>query len=169
MNPARKFVLLIHGGSGTIRRSKMTPEREIQYHSCLSDSLTQGFKSLASGGSALEAVVSAIKTMEDCPLFNAGKGSVFTSEGLIEMDASIMDGKTLKAGSVAGVQRVKNPIGAALKVLTNCEHVMLVGKPADGFAEVNGCELEDLEYFHTELRWEQLKKLQCMTYRWSHK
>lgn len=160
MKATKKFVLLIHGGSGTILRSKMTPEREMQYSSSLSESLTQGYKILFSGGSALEAVISAIKSMEDCPLFNAGKGSVFTSEGTNEMDASIMDGKTLKAGSVAGIQRVKNPITAALKVLENTEHVMLIGKAADSFAGLNDCEMKEADYFFTKNRWDQLKRLQ---------
>ena len=154
-----KFVLVIHGGAGTILKSRMTPELEYSFTSALSSSLKAGYKVLSSGGTALDSVISAVKTMEDDPLFNAGKGSVFSSEGLNEMDASLMDGKSLKAGSVAGVRTIKNPIIAALKVMQNSEHVMLMGEGADKFAKLQGCEIMDPSYFYTEHRWKQFQKL----------
>ena len=159
MKPS-KFVLVIHGGAGTILKSQMTPDLEFEYRTALSSSLLQGYKILSSGGSALDSVTSAIKFMEDSPLFNAGKGSVFSSEGLNEMDASIMEGKTLNAGSVSCVRTIKNPIVAALKVLQNSDHVMLMGEGADRFARLQGCEIVDPSYFFTEKRWKQFEKIQ---------
>ena len=135
----------------------MTLEKEASYLSTLERSLLTGKKILESGGSAVDAVEAAILVMEDSPLFNAGKGSVFTNDGKNEMDASIMDGKTLNAGAVSGVGKIKNPISAALKVMTNSEHVMLSGEGAEKFAELQGCALVDPSYFYTADRFEQLQ------------
>lgn len=154
-----KYVLVIHGGAGTILKSKMTPEREKAYQQGLQTALNAGNEILKNGGTALDAVEAAIKTMEDNPLFNAGKGAVFTNEGKNEMDASIMDGKTLKAGAVAGVTNVKNPITAARAVMDKSEHVMMAGKGAEEFAAQAGCTIVDPSYFFTEQRWRDLQKV----------
>jgi beta-aspartyl-peptidase (threonine type) len=155
---ARNYVLVIHGGAGTILKSQMTPEKEKAYQQGLQQALDAGNAVLKSGGAALDAVEAAIKTMEDNPLFNAGKGAVFTNEGKNEMDAAIMDGKTLKAGAVAGVTVVRNPVTAARAVMEKSEHVMLAGKGAEQFAAQNGCTLVDPSYFYTEDRWKGLLK-----------
>lgn len=152
-----KFVLLIHGGVGTILRENMTADQEKAFKAVLSESIFEGEKILKNKGSALHAVEAAVKVMEDSPLFNAGKGAVFTHEGKNEMDASIMDGQTLKAGAVAGVSFVKNPIIAARKVMDNTGHVMLIADGAEKFAKEQGCEMEDASYFQTEHRLEQLE------------
>jgi len=131
----KKFVLVIHGGAGTILKSQMTPEKEKVYQQGLNDALQTGYNILAKGGAALDAVEASIKVLEDNPLFNAGKGAVFTNEGKNELDASIMDGKTLKAGAVAGVTTIKNPITAARAVMDKSEHVMMAGKGAEKFAQ----------------------------------
>lgn len=128
------LVIAIHGGSGTIPRNSMTPEREGEYRATLTQSLKAGQAVLSRGGTSLDAVVAAISVMEDSPLFNAGKGAVFTSEGKNEMDASIMDGATTKAGAVAGVRRVKHPILAARAVMEKSRHVLFAGEDADAFA-----------------------------------
>jgi L-asparaginase / beta-aspartyl-peptidase len=153
-----KTVLVIHGGAGTILKSQMTPEKEQAYKSGLTEALQKGYAVLKSGGSSLDAVVAAIKVMEDNPLFNAGKGAVFTNEGKNEMDAAIMDGSNLKAGSVAGVTTIKNPVTAARAVMDKSEHVMMAGKGAEKFAAANGCEIVDPSYFFTEDRWNGLLK-----------
>jgi beta-aspartyl-peptidase (threonine type) len=153
----KNYVLVIHGGSGTILKENMTPEKETAYLNTLEQSLKAGKKILESGGSAVDAIEAAILIMEDSPLFNAGKGSVFTNEGKNEMDASIMDGKTLNAGAVTGVSTIKNPISAARHVMEGSDHVMLSGKGAEKFAEQQGCQLEDPTYFYTEDRFEQLQ------------
>ncbi len=131
----KKFVLVIHGGAGTILKSQMTPEKEKVYQQGLNDALQTGYNILSKGGAALDAVEASIKVLEDNPLFNAGKGAVFTNEGKNELDASIMDGKTLKAGAVAGVTTIKNPITAARAVMDKSEHVMMAGKGAEKFAQ----------------------------------
>jgi L-asparaginase / beta-aspartyl-peptidase len=154
----RPFVIAIHGGSGTIARNSMTPEREREYRATLSQSLTAGRAVLSRGGSSLDAVVAAITVMEDSPLFNAGKGAVFTSEGKNELDASIMDGATTKAGAVAGVRRVKNPILAARAVMEKSRHVLFAGEGADAFAQAQGLETVPESYFHTDFRWQQLQR-----------
>lgn len=153
----KKFALAIHGGAGTILKNNMTPEKEKLYTQGLDDALNAGNEVLAKGGTALDAVVAAIMIMEDNPLFNAGKGSVFTNDGKNEMDAAIMDGKTLKAGSVAGVTTIKNPITAARTVMDKSEHVMMVGKGAEKFAMQQGCTIVDPSYFYTEDRWNSLQ------------
>lgn len=146
-------MLVIHGGAGTITRNAMTPEAEKQYREKLTETLQTGHGVLSSGGSSLDAVEAAIKVMEDSPLFNAGKGSVFTRDGRNEMDAAIMDGKTMKAGAVAGVTIVKNPISAARAVMEKSEHVMLIGRGAEHFATRAGLEIVAPSYFWTERRW----------------
>jgi beta-aspartyl-peptidase (threonine type) len=154
----RPFGFVIHGGAGTIERGRMTPEREAAYRSALTAALTAGFDVLSRGGPGLDAVVAAIRLLEDSPLFNAGKGAVFTSEGTNELDASIMDGRTLKAGAVAGLKHVRNPILLARLVMEQSPHVMMVGDGAEAFARQKGVELVDPKYFFTEERWEQLQR-----------
>ena len=154
----RSFTLVIHGGAGTILRSNMTPEKEAAYKAGLEKALRAGYDVLQKGGKAIDAVQAAIMVMEDDPHFNAGKGSVFTNEGKNEMDAAIMDGSNLKAGAVASVTVIKNPITAAHAVMDKSEHVMLVGKGAEQFAALNGCTIVDPSYFFTEERWKGLLK-----------
>lgn len=150
--------LVIHGGAGTIARSKITAERELAYRQALTESLTAGYAILAAGGSSIEAVIAAITTLEDSPWFNAGKGAVFNHDGRNELDASIMDGATLMAGSVAGVTAIRNPIRAAHAVMTKSKHVMLIGQGAETFAAEQGLELADPAYFFTQHRWNQLQR-----------
>lgn len=154
------ITLVIHGGAGTIRRENMTPEREKAYREALKHALETGYGVLENGGKSLDAVIAAIKTMEDNPLFNAGKGAVFTNEGKNELDASIMDGSNLMAGAVAGVTTIKNPITAAYAVMTKSEHVMMVGNGAERFAEEQGLEIVDPSYFFDSVRFNQLKRVQ---------
>lgn len=137
----------------------MTPELESAYKQKLKDALNAGYSVLKSGGSSLDAVEVAVKVLEDSPLFNAGKGSVFTAEGTNEMDASIMEGKTLKAGSVAGVTTIKNPISAARKVMEKSPHVMMTGKGAEKFAAEQKLEIVSPEYFFDSLRYKQWQKI----------
>ncbi len=157
-----KYALAIHGGAGTILRKNMTPEREKAFEDALKAALAAGEKVLAGGGDAVDAVIAVITLMEDLPLFNAGKGAVFTAEGTNELDASIMDGKTLNAGAVAGVKTVRSPIRLARAVMDLSPHVMLQGKGAETFAAENGLEIVDPEYFYTEHRWQQLQKLRAI-------
>src|SRR5881275_2986366 len=154
-----KFGLVIHGGAGTIERSKMTPQKEHEYRAGLERALRAGYEILKRGGSSLDATESAVRVLEDDPHFNAGKGSVFTSAGTNEMDASIMDGGTLKAGAVASVRHVKNPIGLARLVMEKSPHVMLDCAGAEAFAKENGIELVDEKYFFTQQRWDALQKI----------
>ena len=157
--PALKpFGFVIHGGAGTIERSRMTPEREKAYRDKLTEALRAGFEVLNRGGACLDAVVAAITLLEDSPLFNAGKGAVFTNAGTNELDSSIMDGRTLKAGAVAGLKRVKNPILLARLVMEQSPHVLMTGEGAEAFATQKGVELVDPKYFYTEERWQQLQK-----------
>ena len=155
----KRIGLAIHGGAGTIERSKMTPEKEREYRAGLERALTAGCEILKRGGSSLDATEAAVRVLEDDPHFNAGKGSVFTSTGTNEMDASIMDGKTLKAGAVASVKHVKNPIGLARLVMEKSPHVMLDCAGAEAFAKENGIELVDEKYFFTQERWDALQKI----------
>ncbi|MCE7913339.1 MAG: isoaspartyl peptidase/L-asparaginase [Nitrosomonas sp. PRO4] len=150
--------LVIHGGAGAILRSKLTPEREQAYRQALAESLTAGYTVLKAGGSSVDAVIAAIAVMEDSPLFNAGKGAVFTHAGRNELDASIMDGATRMAGAVAAVTTLRNPIRAAHAVMTKSAHVMLIGSGAETFAAEQGLEIVDSSYFYTESRWKQLQK-----------
>ncbi|HYI08700.1 MAG TPA: isoaspartyl peptidase/L-asparaginase [Thermoanaerobaculia bacterium] len=156
--PARKAMLVIHGGAGTITRGSMTPELEKQYRDALAESLRTGHAVLKKGGTSLDAVEAAVRFMEDSPLFNAGKGAVFTHEGRNELDASIMEGKEKRAGSVAGVTIIRNPISAARAVMEKSEHVMMVGRGAELFATTVGLEIVDPSYFWTERRWKSLQK-----------
>jgi L-asparaginase / beta-aspartyl-peptidase len=156
--PVIQWGLVIHGGAGTITRGSMTEEMERQYRTTMEASLRAGHAALAAGGSGLDAVVAATNILEDSPLFNAGRGAVFTAEGRNELDASIMDGATLRAGAVAGVTRVKNPINLARRVMEASPHVMLSGAGAEEFAELQGLELVDPSWFHTDRRWEALQR-----------
>jgi len=153
-----KALMVIHGGAGTILRKNMTPETEKAYREALEDSLRRGFDVLKKGGSSLSAVETAIKVMEDSPLFNAGKGAVFTHDGRNELDASIMDGKDKAAGAVAGLTIIKNPISAARAVMEKSPHVMMMGRGADLFATQQGLEIVDPSYFWTERRWKDLQR-----------
>jgi beta-aspartyl-peptidase (threonine type) len=153
--------LAIHGGAGTIERSKMTSEREGEYRAGLERALTAGYEILKRGGSSLDATEAAVRVLEDDPHFNAGKGSVFTSAGTNEMDAAIMDGKTLAAGAVASLKRIKNPISLARLVMEKSGHVMMDSDGAELFAKENGIELVDQKYFFTQERWDALQKIKA--------
>lgn len=155
----KKYVLVIHGGAGTILKKDMSPELEEQYRAKLKEALTQSYQKIKEGKSSLEAVEAAIVVMEDSPLFNAGKGAVFTSDGRNELDASIMYGKDKSAGAVAGVTVVKNPIKAAIAVMQKSEHVMMIGKGAEQFAKKEGLEIVNPKYFWTQHRWDALQKV----------
>ena len=150
-------VLVIHGGAGVVKRD-MTPAREKAVRAALTLALQDGYAELKAGKPALDAVTAAITVLEDDPNFNAGKGSVFTHDGKNEMDAAIMDGNTLRAGSVADVQRIKNPILLARAVMEKSPPVMLAGEGAEAFAQSIGMPLVDPSYFRTEERWQQLQK-----------
>ncbi|MGM0931871.1 MAG: isoaspartyl peptidase/L-asparaginase family protein [Bacteroidota bacterium] len=156
------FGIVIHGGAGTIVKENMTDSLEKAYKDKLEEAIRVGHEILANGGTAMEAVQRTINVMEDSPLFNAGKGAVFTNAETNELDASIMDGKTLNAGAVAGVTTVKNPINLAWEVMENSEHVMMAGKGAELFAEERGMEIVDPEYFYTENRFRSLQRLKEM-------
>lgn len=153
-----KITLVIHGGAGTITRANMTAEKEKAYRDALNLALQNGYSVLKQGGTSLQAVEAAIIVMENSPLFNAGKGAVFTNEGKNELDASIMEGKTLKAGAIAGVTTIKNPIRGALAVMEKSPHVLMTGKGADLFAKEQGLEIVDPSYFYTESRFKALQE-----------
>nr|WP_121269225.1 isoaspartyl peptidase/L-asparaginase [Pedobacter schmidteae] len=153
-----KYILVIHGGAGTITRANMSADKEKAYRKALMLALQTGYNVLKSGKTSLDAVEATIHILEDSPLFNAGKGAVFTHDGRNEMDASVMDGKTLMAGAVAGVTTIKNPISAARAVMEKSEHVMMVGPGAELFAKQAGLEIVDPAYFRTEERWQGLQK-----------
>lgn len=156
-----RWSIAIHGGAGTLDPAQMTPERRAAYEAALQKALDAGAKVLAEGGSAMDAVKAAIMPMEDSPLFNAGKGAVFTWEGTNELDASIMDGRDRSAGAVAGVKTVKNPILLADKVRTDSEHVFLIGAGAEAFAVEKGFAVTPPEYFATPARREALERLKA--------
>ena len=153
-----KYVMVIHGGAGTILKKNMTPEKESAYIDQLTNALQVGYAAVKNGKTSLEAVEAAIRIMEDSPLFNAGKGAVFTHDGKNELDAAIMDGKTLKAGAVAGVSTIRNPISAARAVMEKSAHVMMIGRGAEEFARQCKLELVDPRYFYTKERWDGLQK-----------
>jgi beta-aspartyl-peptidase (threonine type) len=155
----QEWAIVIHGGAGGMTRENITPELDKEYRAGLLVALNTGRKVLADGGSALDAVEQTIRTMEDNPLFNAGKGAVFTHDGKNELDAAIMDGTNLGAGAVAGVTDIKNPISAARKVMTNSPHVLLTGAGASQFAKEQGLEIVDPSYFFTERRFNELQEI----------
>jgi beta-aspartyl-peptidase (threonine type) len=154
---AQKAMLVIHGGAGTILKKNMTDDMERQYREVLEQALKTGHAVLARGGSSVDAVEATIRVMEDSPLFNAGKGAVFTHDGRNELDASIMEGKNKMAGAVAGVTIIRNPITAARTVMEKSEHVLLTGRGAELFATQQGLEIVDPSYFWTERRWKTLQ------------
>ncbi|WP_041250417.1 isoaspartyl peptidase/L-asparaginase family protein [Christiangramia forsetii] len=154
----QNFGIVIHGGAGTILKENMSDSLEQAYKNKLEEAIRTGHEILANGGTAMEAVQRTINVMEDSPLFNSAKGAVFTNEGKNELDASIMDGKTLNAGAIAGVTNVKNPINLAYEVMTNSEHVLLSGKGAEQFAKEQGLEIVDPEYFYTENRFKAMER-----------
>jgi L-asparaginase / beta-aspartyl-peptidase len=156
---SHKVAIVIHGGAGTITKGSMTTDMETEYRAKLTEALNTGYKVLTDGGTSMDAVEAAIKIMEDSPLFNAGKGAVYSHDRTIELDASIMDGKTLKAGAVAGVKHIKNPIQLARLVMEKTWHVMLTGEGAEKFAVEQGIELVPQEYFKTERRWRQIQDI----------
>jgi len=156
-----KIAIVIHGGAGTITRSSITDEKEAAIRATLEASIKAGYKALSEGAASTEAVTLAINVMENSPLFNAGKGAVFSAAGKNEMDASIMEGAGLNAGAVASVSHIRNPINLALKVMTESEHVMLMGAGAEEFARQQGFEMVDPAYFHTDFRWQQLQRIKA--------
>lgn len=155
------YVLVIHGGAGNITPERFSAEKQLFYEQELTKALAAGEEVLSNGGSALDAVVAAIQVMEECPLFNSGKGAVFNAEGKNELDASIMDGKTLKAGAVAGVMIIRSPVEAARRVMDSSAHVMMAGRGAEEFARVQGLELVDPSYFYTEESWQEYLKVKA--------
>ncbi len=154
----KPFGIVIHGGAGSVSKKNMTPEREKKCEEKLRQALAAGYKILENNGTSLDAVEAAIRIMEDSPLFNAGKGAVFTAHGTNELDASIMDGKTRNAGAAAGVKHIKNPISLARLVMERSPHVLLTGDGAETFAKQQGIELVARDYFYTERRWKSLQK-----------
>lgn len=153
------FGIIIHGGAGTILKENMSDSLEIAYKEKLKEAISVGHEILYNGGTSLDAVTKAINVLENSPLFNAGKGSVFTHEGRNELDASIMDGRTLNAGAVAGVRHIKNPIDLARDIMEKSEHVMLYGHGAEEFARTLGYKMMDTTYFYTKDRYESLQKV----------
>lgn len=153
------FAIALHGGAGTITRHLMTPEREQQYVSALKSALAAGYDLLAAGKTAIEAVEATVVSLEDCDLFNAGKGSVFNRTGQHEMDAAIMCGRTLNAGAVSGVKNVKNPIKLTRCILENSDHVFLCQHGAEDFARNHNLEFEPDSYFFTQQRYEQWQEV----------
>lgn len=155
----KKISIAIHGGAGTILKEDMTPELEEAYRQALKEAMDAGYAVLENGGTAINSVKAAVVVMEDCPLFNAGKGSVFTKKGLNEMDAAIMDGNTLDAGAIAGVRNIRNPVELAEEVMLHSGHVFLSGKGANDFAIKQGIKLEPDEYFYSEYRYDQWREI----------
>ena len=156
--PGVQPVLVIHGGAGTLRAADIGDEDRASYEAALHEALDAGWRVLAAGGSALDAVTAAILPMEDSPLFNAGRGAVFTADGRNELDASIMEGATRSAGAVGGVRWVRNPVLLARRVMEASPHVFLAGPGALEFAIDQGLELKPSEWFWTERRWQQLQR-----------
>lgn len=154
-----KISIAVHGGAGTILKEDMTDELEKAYRQALQEGLDVGYAVLDNGGTSINAVKAAVVALEDNPLFNAGKGSVFTKKGLNEMDAAIMDGKTLEAGAIAGVRNIRNPIELAAEVMVHSGHVFLSGKGANDFAIKQGIKLEPDEYFYSEYRYDQWRQI----------
>lgn len=155
----QKYALVIHGGAGVMSKDKMSKERQSEYKAKLNEALDLGDKMLQNGASATDVVVKVINILENSPLFNAGKGAVFTHDGINELDASIMEGKSLNAGAVAGVRDIKNPINAAREVMDNSVHVLLSGTGASEFAKKQGLEIVPNKYFYTDSRYQSLQRL----------
>src|ERR1700722_205013 len=153
------FGLAIHGGAGTLPRAEMRGEQELNFRAGLGEALDAGYAVLHAGGTSLDAVTRAVMVLEDNPLFNAGRGSVFTHDGRNELDAAIMDGRTLRAGAVSGLTHIKNPIDLARAVMEHSEYVMLSGAGAEEFALSRGVALVPQSYFHTPERWSQLERV----------
>ncbi len=158
MTKPKKIALALHGGAGTILKSRLTAELEKEYRSGLKNALERGWQVLTSGGTALDAVEKTVCELENTPLFNAGRGAVFTHDGKNEMDASIMDGATLNAGAIAFVKNVKNPINLARLVMEKTEHILLAGEGANEFAREMKIEFAPDEYFYTDFRFQQLQE-----------
>jgi beta-aspartyl-peptidase (threonine type) len=154
-----KLGFMIHGGAGVIRRGDLSPEKEKEYRAKLEEAVLAGYKALQEGKSGLDAIETAIKILEDSPLFNAGKGAVFTADGKNELDAAVMDGKTLNAGAVAGLHTVKNPIVLARAVMEKSPHVMMIGDGAEKFAKEMKIEIVPEKYFWTQNRWDSLQRI----------
>lgn len=154
-----RYTLAIHGGAGTILKEDMTPELEAAYLNGLQEAMEAGYAVLEQGGSAVNAIKATIVILEDNMLFNAGRGSVFTKKGVQEMDAAIMDGRTMDAGAVTGVRNIRNPIELATEVMINSNHVFLSGKGAGDFAIKQGIKLEPDEYFFSQFRYDQWKSI----------
>jgi len=157
--PKQEWAIVIHGGAGNMTIESLTPELDKEYRASLTAALNTGKKILAEGGSALDAVEQTLRLMEDNPLFNAGKGAVFTHDGKNELDAAIMDGSNLAAGAVAGVTDIKNPITAARRVMTNSPHVLLSGTGASQFAKEQGLDIVPASYFYTDRRFNELQEI----------
>ena len=155
----QKYAIVIHGGAGVMSKSRMSKEQRTEYKTKLNEALEIGAKLLKDGAKATDVVVEVINVMENSPLFNAGKGAVFTNDGINELDASIMEGETLNAGAVAGVHDIKNPINAAREVMINSNHVLLSGNGASEFAKKQGLEIVPNKYFYTKSRHESLERL----------
>ena len=155
----KNFGIVIHGGAGTMSRKEMTKEMDSMYRNKLEEVIRVGYLILKNGGTSQEAVEKSINLLEDSPLFNAGKGAVLNSNGEIELDASFMNGKTLNAGAIVGVKTIKNPISAAIKVMENSPHVMFFGSGAEEFAMKEGLEIVDPNYFFTQKRIDELKRI----------
>jgi len=153
------FAIAVHGGAGALSRRDTSAEQEQAYRAGLSEALDAGYAMLERGAASLDAAIAAVCVLEDNPLFNAGRGAVLTRDGAAELDASVMDGRTLKAGAVTGLKHVKNPIALARRVMDHSPHVMLVGAGAEEFARLQGVELVSNEYFRTEVRQAQLHRL----------
>ncbi|MBR9913613.1 MAG: isoaspartyl peptidase/L-asparaginase [Algicola sp.] len=161
VNPPSEFAIIIHGGAGTILKKNMTPEKEAAYKAKLEEAIRVGYDVLKKGGTSLDAVQKTINVMEDSPLFNAGKGAVFTNAETNELDASIMDGKTLNAGASAGTTTVRNPINLARVIMEKSPHVMMAGVGADTYAKEQGLAIVDPSYFYTENRFQALERVKA--------
>jgi len=153
-----QFLLVVHGGAGTIRRTAMTPAQDSAYRAKLTQAIRAGYDVLRGGGTSLDAVIATITVLEESPLFNAGRGAVFTNAGTNELDAAIMDGVSLRAGAVAGVKHIKHPIALARLVMERSAHVLLAGEGAEAFAKEQGMALVPQSYFFTQRRWDELKR-----------
>src|SRR5690242_1528261 len=156
-----RIALAIHGGAGTMPRDRMTAQQEVRYRAALRRTLEAGHDILMSGGSSLDAVTAAVIELENSPLFNAGRGAVFNAAGRHELDASVMEGAQLRAGAVAGVRRIKNPVLAARAVMERTPHVMLIGAAADAFARKSGLDMVKPDYYSTPQRLAALKHAQA--------